>query len=74
MVKTDVPIPVFHAELDSSLQIDPKPTQNPILTKFSKNPIFIKIAENRWAAAPAGGPLKPDFLTCFLLITLSWIA
>mgnify|MGYP003351974700 CR=1 FL=1 len=38
--------------------MDPKPPQNPILTKFKKNPIFTKIAKNRRAAAPAGGLLN----------------
>ena len=36
LVWTDVPIPVFHAELDSGAQIDPKPPRNPILTNFLK--------------------------------------
>ena len=48
----------FHVESEFQAKTTPKPPQNPILTKFSKNPIFIKIAKNRRAAAPAGGLLN----------------
>ena len=61
LVWTDVPIPVFHAESESGVQIGPNPSQNPNLKKYLK--IRKLIATTSLARRSASRFLeKSDFL------------